>query len=56
VLIQVHDSLVGQFLTAKTDECKLRIAEASRIIIPYDDPLIIPTGMKTSLLSWGDCS
>ena len=56
VLIQVHDSLVGQFPTAKAEECKAGIAEVSRIVIPYDDPLIIPTGMKTSVISWGDCS
>jgi DNA polymerase I-like protein with 3'-5' exonuclease and polymerase domains len=55
VLIQVHDSLVGQFPTHMAEECKTRIAEVSRIIIPYDDPLIIPTGMKTSEVSWGAC-
>ena len=55
VLIQVHDSLAGQFPTHKAEECKRMIGEASRIIIPYDDPLIIPTGMKTSTVSWGDC-
>ena len=55
VLIQVHDSLAGQFPTHKAEECKRGIAEASRIVIPYDDPLIIPTGMKTSTISWGDC-
>jgi hypothetical protein len=26
----------------------------SRITIPYDDPLIIPTGIQTSPISWGD--
>ena len=56
VLIQVHDSLVGQFPTAKAEECKAGIAEVSRIVIPYDDSLIIPTGMKTSVISWGDCA
>ncbi len=55
VLIQVHDSLVGQFPTHMAAECKQRIAEVSRIVIPYDDPLIIPTGMKTSEVSWGAC-
>jgi len=55
ILIQVHDSLVGQFPTHMAEECKQRIAEVSRIIIPYDDPLIIPTGMRISEISWGSC-
>ena len=55
ILIQVHDSLVGQFPTHMAEECKQRIAEVSRIIIPYDDPLIIPTGMRISEISWGAC-
>ena len=55
VLIQVHDSLAGQFPIAKRDECLAGIRQASQIVIPYDDPLIIPVGIKTSLTSWGDC-
>ena len=55
VLLQVHDSLAGQFPTAQAEFCKARLKELSRIVIPYDDPLIIPTGIKTSELSWGDC-
>ena len=56
VLLQVHDSLAGQFPIARFQECKDAIARVSRIVIPYDDPLIIPTGMKTSTISWGDCA
>lgn len=55
VLIQVHDSLAGQFPTHLKAQCLARLKELSSIIIPYDDPLIIPTGCSTSEVSWGDC-
>ena len=55
VLVQVHDSLAGQFPTHRRDFLLPKMREASRIVIPYDDPLIIPTGIKTSPISWGDC-
>ena len=29
--------------------------EASQVIVPYPDPLIIPLGVKYSPTSWGDC-
>jgi hypothetical protein len=31
------------------------LEECSQIVLPYDDPLIIPTGTKTSDKSWGAC-
>jgi uracil-DNA glycosylase/DNA polymerase I-like protein with 3'-5' exonuclease and polymerase domains len=55
VLLQVHDSLAGQFPTHRATTLLPKMREASRIIIPYEDPLIIPTGIKTSAVSWGDC-
>ena len=55
VLIQVHDSLAGQFPSHLRDHCVQRIQEVSRIEIPYERPLVIPTGMKLSTVSWGDC-
>jgi hypothetical protein len=55
VLLQVHDSLAGQFKTKETAKCLEQLKQASQVIIPYADPLIIPTGIKTSTLSWGDC-
>lgn len=55
VLLQVHDSLAGQFPTHKREAALAALKEASRVVIPYDDPLIIPTGIKTSELSWGGC-
>jgi len=56
VLLQVHDSLAGQFPTHRRDQLLSRMRALSRIPVPYDDPLIIPTGIKTSDVSWGDCA
>lgn len=55
VLLQVHDSLVGQFPTHLKQTAVQQLKEQSSIIIPYEDPLIIPVGVKTSEISWGDC-
>jgi len=56
VLLQVHDSLAGQFPTHRKEIIVPQMLEQSRIVIPYDTPLIIPTGIKTSEISWGDCA
>lgn len=56
VLLQVHDSLAGQFPTHRSNTILPLMAQYSRIEIPYDPPLIIPTGVKTSTISWGDCA
>jgi len=55
LLLQVHDSLAGQYPIAKRDEVLPRILSHAAIPLPYDDPLIIPVGVKTSTISWGDC-
>lgn len=56
VLLQVHDSLAGQFPRHLADWCCGRISDiASTVTIPYADPLVIPLGIKTSDESWGDC-
>lgn len=55
VLLQVHDSLAGQFPTHLKDRIIPKMKELSKIVIPYPDPLVIPTGLKTSSVSWGDC-
>lgn len=55
VLLQVHDSLAGQFPTNRPDLAG-RIRELCEIEIPYPgDPLVIPVGLVTSDVSWGDC-
>jgi DNA polymerase I-like protein with 3'-5' exonuclease and polymerase domains len=55
ILLQVHDSLVGQFPAHMETQAMKDLEAASQIVLPYDDPLIIPTGTKTSRKSWGDC-
>lgn len=55
LLIQVHDSLAGQFLSSRKDEEIERLRKLATIVVPYDEPLIIPVGIKTSNQSWGHC-
>lgn len=55
ILMQVHDSLPGQFPTSRRDFWLSEIERLSSITIPYADPLIIPVGIKTSEISWGHC-
>lgn len=52
VLLQVHDSLAGQFPSGFNHD---RLLGAARVVIPYGEPLIIPVGLKMSEKSWGDC-
>lgn len=55
-LIQVHDSLVTQFKIEDKEYALRRLKEIGQsIIIPYDDPLVIPLGAKISTQSWGHC-
>lgn len=56
VLLQVHDSLVFQ-VKQRTFRRKLpALEEAFKVVVPYDDPLIIPAGLSYSDKSWGDCA
>lgn len=55
VLLQVHDSLAGQFPTSLGVQALERITKACSVPIPYATPLIIPVGIKSSPISWGDC-
>lgn len=55
VLLQVHDSLVGQFPTERKTQCLARMREESLIVVPYEDPLVIPVGINCSEISWGHC-
>ncbi len=54
LLIQVHDSLVGQFKNALYPTMLPRIYSAMLIPIPYDDPLTINVEIACSRKSWGD--
>ena len=55
ILLQVHDSLAGQFPSHLGDWMVQQIVAKAEIPLPYDDPLIIPVGVKTSTTSWGGC-
>lgn len=55
ILLQVHDSLAGQYPTHLGDWMLNQIVSKAEIILPYSDPLIIPVGVKTSTTSWGEC-
>lgn len=55
ILIQVHDSLAGQFPIEGKEGTIASIVKAAEIPLPYPDPLVIPVGVKTSEVSWGDC-
>jgi len=55
VLLQVHDSLAGQFPSHLGDACVRDIIQQANIVLPYDDPTVIPVGCKTSDKSWGAC-
>lgn len=55
VLLQVHDSLAGQFPTHLGDWALGQIRSLCEIPLPYSDPLTIPVGIKSSTVSWGAC-
>ena len=54
LLLQVHDSLAGQFPIEK-QHLKIRIKELCQIELPFDKPIVIPVDIATSQVSWGDC-
>ena len=55
ILMQVHDSLPGQFPTSLANTILPKIRECASILVPYNDPLYIPVSIHTSEKSWGDC-
>jgi len=55
ILLQVHDSLTGQFPLEDREKHIADITRESTIVVPYPDPLIVPVGLKLSTDSWGRC-
>lgn len=56
ISLQVHDSLVFQYPIRHAVQARAAILDiASKVIIPYKDPLVIPLGLKHSTISWGHC-
>jgi DNA polymerase-1 len=56
ILLQVHDSLVFQLPEGRRADLLPRMRESLQVTIPYPDPLVIPVGLKTSRVSWGEVS
>lgn len=54
IYLQVHDSLVGGCPIGLWPKLKPKLRECLEVVVPYSDPLIVPTGLATSLKSWGD--
>ena len=54
LLLQVHDSLVGQFPSQHEARLLPILRDCLTVTIPYDDPLIIGTSLDLSRKSWGD--
>lgn len=54
ITMQGHDSIVGHYDTARESEILPAMYAASKILIPYPDPLWIPLELSTSLSSWGE--
>lgn len=54
LLMQVHDSLVGQFPSCNQYLSLPIIRQCLRVTVPYDDPLVIGTSLDLSEQSWGD--
>lgn len=55
LMIQVHDSLAGQFPVNNSEQEIANLRKLAAITIPYSDPLVIPVGINTSTQSWGNC-
>lgn len=54
ILLQVHDSLAGQFPIAYKELYLPKIKECMKVVVPYDDPLVIGTSLDISTKSWGE--
>ena len=52
VLMQVHDELIMQVKTSKVKALLPDIQQEMLITCPFDEPLTIPVGFKTSTISW----
>lgn len=53
-LLQVHDSLGGQYPVTQHPHVLSSVKENLLVTIPYDDPLTIPIDVQVSPKSWGN--
>jgi len=54
LLLQVHDELDMEVRTDKLDVLLPEIVACCKIVVPYDEPLVIPVDIEISPISWGD--
>jgi len=54
LLLQDHDNLLFQ-VPERFAELHREFRKALEVAVPYADPLVIPWGISTSRVSWGDC-
>lgn len=57
LLMQIHDSIIGQFPQGMEDEIIPKIVERMEVEIPYEKPLVIPVTVKVGTekhRAWGD--
>jgi DNA polymerase I-like protein with 3'-5' exonuclease and polymerase domains len=55
VFVQMYDSVAGYYPLADEERILADMARAKDIVVPYDNPLVIPMGLSTSSSSWGAC-
>jgi DNA polymerase len=55
LLLQVHDEILFQYPIRYREQVLRAVRPIIHIPVPYKDPLVIPWGLKTSEVSWGDC-
>ena len=56
LILQVHDSILGQFKNELYPTIRKQIYDHMLITVPYDDPLVIEVDISCSRKSWGDCT
>lgn len=54
ILLQVHDSIAGQYPTHMENQILRQMKPLLEIPVPYEKPLTIGVGVSTSTKSWGD--
>lgn len=55
VWLQMYDSVMGVYKMSEEATILPLLHEATKVVVPYADPLIIPMGLNRSDVSWGDC-
>lgn len=55
ILMQNHDSIIGQFRSELYRDIRVKIRNEMRVTVPYADPLVMECDIKASRISWGHC-